>query len=724
MDLDRLLKDSLQKVGGEFHPSDPAAARQRFLAARRRRRWFVVGEAAGAVALATLLIVFVTTVDIGGERGLRLATSSPQVVATIPAGGEPVAVAVGEGAVWMTDSSGVKKIDPTTDEVLVTVPMGGGRPDEIVAGNGYVWATDTTGSVYKIDPETGVPEIYRLTGGDNVHLDIALSDTDLWAVDPASGITFSLSGEQLVGREPSSSGGLNGPDFSPSDVAADGPEVWGLDAAGGKLKPLVALETVSGDGDREVVPPDGFEVPAGDRNSDLAVGFGAAWIATGATGEVHRVSLTSGDVTSTIDVGGTYTDLSVDAAEGAVWALAIDQDGGDSELFQLDGRTGEVMGEPLLLDGVAADVSAGEGSIWVPGRDGDVLKIETQEDTGDVTDPSPNPSEGSADRIVFVFSKDGDLWAQYAERTERLTDTPEFESAPSVSPDGRYVVFERRAEGAPEAGAPAFGEDQSTSEIVVLDLTTGEECCTRIGTQPAIGPMQQLAFVVPTGTALPNGDEAQQPQIAFTQITSAKAAELFPAQPPEAFIPGMHITELLWDQSGQVMFLEVEYEGRHVRTANLIVGKDQLVEDMVPSEVIPTPLAGTRYLAPSVGTSLNLVQSCCGYTEGDLPERHLFGHMEPFPEQDFAIDRIVDLERLEGFDPPSLADPTGGPLKTAFIGQYSFDGETFRADDGPLGWLVGDGQGWWWVTADGDVTPTQLTADDIAAPYPYFDGTS
>ncbi|MFP5299509.1 MAG: hypothetical protein ACLGHL_11030, partial [Actinomycetota bacterium] len=319
MDLDRLLKDSLQQVGGEFHPSDPAAARQRFLAARRRRRWMIFGETAGAIAMATLLIVFVTTADLGGERGLRITSSAPEVVATIPAGGSPVAVAVGEGAVWMTDSSGVKKIDPLTDEVLDTVPMGGGQPDEIVAGLGYVWATDTTGSVYKIDPDGGGTETYRLADGNDVHLDIALSDSDLWAVDPSTGAVYTIEDGEIPAGADGPAGSIPA-GITLTDVAADGTEVWGLAASDGTLLRLSGF----GEKDRATDPSVSIDVPTGDSNSDLAVGFGAAWIATGSEGEVHRVSLETGEVTYTADVGGGFADLTVDVDEGAVWALAID----------------------------------------------------------------------------------------------------------------------------------------------------------------------------------------------------------------------------------------------------------------------------------------------------------------------------------------------------------------------------------------------------------------
>jgi streptogramin lyase len=691
-DLERLLKSALQQVGGDYHPTDPAAARERYLAARRRRRFYAMGEAAFATALIVAIGLFVSQANLGSDSRIDLSTSGPRVIASIPAGRAPVAVAVGEGAVWMTDaeSGSIQKIDPATDEVLATVPLGGATPDEVAVGLGSVWASDTSGSVYKIDPVSLQSEPYRFTDGDDVHLDIAVSDDDLWAVDPASGSVYTLR------RGPQTTASDEG--FQPTDVGADGSEVWGYDPVGGFLRPL-DLRLESKPGSAEAALLRSFSVPTGDQNSDLALGFGAAWIATGSEGEIHRVSLDSGEVTSET-IGGEYADLTVDVDQDAVWVLAIDRSADRSVLYELDARTGQVVGESLMLDDAGADVSAGEGSVWVPGTDGGVLKIAPEDDEAVTDDPSPT-QDPVQDDLVFVYETDGDLWARYAGGTERLTDTEQLESSPAVSADERYVVFERRNEP---------GDD---SQLVTLDLRSGEECCAIDGAEPAVGPNGQLAYVVEEGMSLPsNGATALQPYIAFSRIGSS-VAESFPVYPQEIAIPGMNVTELVWDQSGQVMFIESEYEGRSIRTADLILDKDQIVTRMLPSEIIPTEGLGTRFMAPSVGTTLNFVSACCETVEGAVSgEGFSFHEMEASPELSYENRELADLSDLEGFDGPSF---------TAFLGEYGVDSRGDLVPSDVTAWLIGDGQDVWLVDLDGNLERIDLTAQDVAAPYPYFD---
>jgi YVTN family beta-propeller protein len=82
------------------------------------------------------------------------------VTATTPVGRGPSAVAVGEGAVWVanTDDNTVARIDPDTAAVTETIQVGR-RPTGIAAGGGAVWvANSLSGTVSRIDPETNQVE--------------------------------------------------------------------------------------------------------------------------------------------------------------------------------------------------------------------------------------------------------------------------------------------------------------------------------------------------------------------------------------------------------------------------------------------------------------------------------------------------------------------------------------------------------------------------------------
>jgi YVTN family beta-propeller protein len=82
------------------------------------------------------------------------------VTATTPVGRGPSAVAVGEGAVWVanTDDNTVARIDPDTAAVSETIQVGR-RPTGIAAGGGAVWvANSLSGTGSRIDPETNQVE--------------------------------------------------------------------------------------------------------------------------------------------------------------------------------------------------------------------------------------------------------------------------------------------------------------------------------------------------------------------------------------------------------------------------------------------------------------------------------------------------------------------------------------------------------------------------------------
>jgi WD40-like Beta Propeller Repeat len=67
-------------------------------------------------------------------------------------------------------------------------------------------------------------------------------------------------------------------------------------------------------------------------------------------------------------------------------------------------------------------------------------------------DPTDTEPSFSPDSRAIVFSRGGDVFSVRADGSglRRLTDGPVLDTAPQVAPNGRYVVFERRAsEGSP-----------------------------------------------------------------------------------------------------------------------------------------------------------------------------------------------------------------------------------------------------------------------------------
>lgn len=686
-ELERLLRDSLHHVADE-REVDTAAARHRFLALRRKRRWLMVGEGALATGMAVLLTVFVLRAGLGDDPGLRVSTSAPRVAATIAAGTSAVGITVGEGAVWMTDPDArtVARIDPVSGEVESTVSLPT-EPDEVVTASGVVWVTDVEGTLYRIDPRTtevSAP-LASLATGTSVRFDIAAGNDGIWLVDPATGSVTNVSSDGSLAVD-----GFSIPGLTPTDVASDGSQVWAYDPAG-------SLARVD---DRGPV----WDVPEGGSFSDLALGFGAAWVATGQGGEVYRVDLATGEVGDPASVGGDYTDLALDVSESAVWAVSIDGDAERSQLVRLDPATGRVRGDPVAIDGVAADISAGEGSVWVADRTGAVFQVVIDADDAD-TDPAPTatPADDTDvpddEVVMFVYADNGDLYAHYETRVERLTDTPEIESNPAISSDGRHVVFERRAPGS------------DASELVTLDLTDGTVCCFRPGTEPAIGPDDLLAWVYPSGTAAFDG-----PAIGFGAVDSA-VERAFPAVDAESALPGTVVTELAWDPTGERLYVETEYEDRVVRVAPLITGDDGLVLDMGPAQTQPVLRDGTRFVAPSGGPALIVLSTCCVEVDGEAPTSLELIEITA-PGSDDAV-----YETLAQLPVGDLGLDLDGDLQTASLGDrwiVDTDRGLRVVDSDVPAWLVGDGTSLWIVDAEDRQQRLSLSPESFAAPHPFL----
>jgi YVTN family beta-propeller protein len=72
----------------------------------------------------------------------RIDPQTNAVVETIPVGHDPFAIAAGNGGVWVanrTDST-IMRIDPRTNEVVKTIEIGG-RPEGLAAGSDTVWVS-------------------------------------------------------------------------------------------------------------------------------------------------------------------------------------------------------------------------------------------------------------------------------------------------------------------------------------------------------------------------------------------------------------------------------------------------------------------------------------------------------------------------------------------------------------------------------------------------------
>ena len=160
----------LEKAILEQDPELAAPARRRQTEATsktpRRSSRSLLAVVIGAVLLAGALAALILTLT-GGSDAVTVVPNSVAAVdpktgrveADVPIGGHPVAIAVGEGAVWVanSDQETLVRIDPKSKDVT-SIGLGTDVAD-VAVGFGSVWVAGGNGeTLTRIDPSQNAPE--------------------------------------------------------------------------------------------------------------------------------------------------------------------------------------------------------------------------------------------------------------------------------------------------------------------------------------------------------------------------------------------------------------------------------------------------------------------------------------------------------------------------------------------------------------------------------------
>jgi YVTN family beta-propeller protein len=247
---------------------------------------------------------------------------------TIRVGSGPSAIAVGEGSVWAVNrlSGSVSRIDVGTDKVIASIDLDGpGFPTSIAIGEGGVWVGVNPG----FDPSVTPPSIHRIDPRTNRDVATIEDSALLFGVVVTTGVNAvwatGISG-RLVRIDP----GTNQKDMvanlgvsSGAITVADG-AVWIATNRGGvvRVDPIVgSIEaTVPGGG-----TPGEFRM-SGIRNLQLAMTFadGIIWITGKLSGTIDRIVASGNSPLEPIKVGQTPTGVAV--GYGSVW-VSVDASG-------------------------------------------------------------------------------------------------------------------------------------------------------------------------------------------------------------------------------------------------------------------------------------------------------------------------------------------------------------------------------------------------------------
>ncbi len=197
-------------VGGVAHQSPgPGRVGAIWITSPLEQAVIRVDLAFGQRAAHTILALDTPPVDVAVGEGavwvtqigaiLRLDPQSGRVTETIPVSFLPSDIAVGEGAVWVASPTdrAVLKIDPVTNQVVAAIEVGD-EPRALGVGNGSVWVADTRDeAVSRIDPVSG--ETLTTIDIGARPSDLAVSPSGIWAaVHPLASEEEPLTEEEYV----------------------------------------------------------------------------------------------------------------------------------------------------------------------------------------------------------------------------------------------------------------------------------------------------------------------------------------------------------------------------------------------------------------------------------------------------------------------------------------------------------------------------------------------
>jgi virginiamycin B lyase len=257
-------------------------------------------------------------------------------------------LAAGEGAVWLSASAVIYRLDPLGGrrEATIRVPQGPCEASDV--GFGSVWtATCKTPGLARIDPATN-----SVSG--HVRLPIPTS----------------LDGEGSVG-------------------AGQG-AVWLVTEGAGCDRCRVALV------DPRTMKTTGH-VTVKEGAATVRTGEGSVWVGNPVENVVQQIDAATMKVTRTIKTGDTPRFL--DVGEGAVWIL----NQSDGTVTRIDPATGATASVDAGVSGEGGDLTVGGGSVWARGTDKLLTRIDV--DKNAVSERYGPPSGSGA-----VIVNDGALW--------------------------------------------------------------------------------------------------------------------------------------------------------------------------------------------------------------------------------------------------------------------------------------------------------------------------
>ena len=255
----------------------------------------------------------------------RLDPKTNKVIATIPVGNKPCSgLAVGFGSLWvpLCGDQALARVDLKESKVTATLPLGiASSEGGVAAGAGSLWlVTDKKGTLVRIDPATNkvVAEIQVPPGS----FTVAFGEGAVWVTGTETNVLTRIN-----------------PDTN------------------------LIVETI----------------PVGKAPRFLAIGGGFVWTLNQTNGDVSKVDPKTNKVVETIEVGVPGPGGEIAFGEDALWVTAF-----EFPISRIDPATNKVVQQFAGEGGDA--IRVGQGSVWLSNiRAGTVWRLDPRRIAATVT---------------------------------------------------------------------------------------------------------------------------------------------------------------------------------------------------------------------------------------------------------------------------------------------------------------------------------------------------
>jgi YVTN family beta-propeller protein len=333
----------------------------------KRRRRIVLALVAVAVAVAAAFAYVVTRpspITVPANSVAAIGAGNRKVVAPIPVGTQPAAIAYGSGSVWAANvgDKTLSQIDPFTRSVVRTIRLPA-TPDAVAAEPGAVWVfSGVAGTVTRVDPDVGTVAMATNATG--------LSGFSGGAIAVGGGAVWTVSSSSTVARIDPGRGrvvatGVAG--RNPAGAAYGLGALWVANRSENNVYRFDPRRLAGGGG---TVPRCGTTSAArcafavGRGPSGIVIGGGYVWVADRDDDAVTRIDPRTSE-TTTIYVGNGPVAVSYGA--DALWVA----NGDDGTVSRIDG--GSLKVKSIHVGNSPAGVAVGENLVWVtvdPGSGG------------------------------------------------------------------------------------------------------------------------------------------------------------------------------------------------------------------------------------------------------------------------------------------------------------------------------------------------------------------